>query len=234
MPAPHRPGWTPRGPKASTRSKRPCRSLPRSAPTCPAPPVSPMAPNRDYEGKVAALCLWLSSVMFIDRDTHLAYEAHPDHVRAGGMISSRALHRWPRGNIRRRSGGLILATRPRFAVMLRQNRAGKDLMADTHIFFVADGARLELQSWLLAASLAQAHDGAGGRAALRLCQPGMAAADRHGDEKIHLPQGRRRSARPAAGCPTGRNPIRMATRSSRRPTRAAPAGRSFSTPTWSA
>jgi len=35
-------------------------------------------------------------------------------------------------------------------------------MADTHIFFVADGARLELQSWLLAASLAQAHDGQAG------------------------------------------------------------------------
>jgi len=35
-------------------------------------------------------------------------------------------------------------------------------MADTHIFFVADGARLEWQSWLLAASLAQAHDGRDG------------------------------------------------------------------------
>lgn len=32
-------------------------------------------------------------------------------------------------------------------------------MADTHIFFVADGQRLEIQSWLLAASLAHAHDG---------------------------------------------------------------------------
>ncbi|MEQ8368451.1 MAG: hypothetical protein RIB61_17260 [Roseicyclus sp.] len=32
-------------------------------------------------------------------------------------------------------------------------------MADTHIFFVADGARLELQSWLLVASLAHAHEG---------------------------------------------------------------------------
>ena len=29
-------------------------------------------------------------------------------------------------------------------------------MTETHIFFVADGARLERQSWLLAASLAQA------------------------------------------------------------------------------
>jgi len=35
-------------------------------------------------------------------------------------------------------------------------------MADTHIFFVADGARLEWQSWLLAASLAQAHEGQAG------------------------------------------------------------------------
>ena len=32
-------------------------------------------------------------------------------------------------------------------------------MVDTHIFFVADGARLEWQSWLLAASLAEAHAG---------------------------------------------------------------------------
>lgn len=32
-------------------------------------------------------------------------------------------------------------------------------MAETHIFFVADGARLEWQSWLLAASLAHAHAG---------------------------------------------------------------------------
>ncbi len=32
-------------------------------------------------------------------------------------------------------------------------------MTDTHIFFVADGERLEWQSWLLAASLAQAHEG---------------------------------------------------------------------------
>jgi hypothetical protein len=32
-------------------------------------------------------------------------------------------------------------------------------MAETHIFFVADGARLEMQSWLLAASLAHAHQG---------------------------------------------------------------------------
>ncbi|MBF9048356.1 hypothetical protein LSUCC0031_14645 [Rhodobacterales bacterium LSUCC0031] len=32
-------------------------------------------------------------------------------------------------------------------------------MVDTHIFFVADGPRLEIQSWLLAASLAHAHAG---------------------------------------------------------------------------
>jgi hypothetical protein len=32
-------------------------------------------------------------------------------------------------------------------------------MTDTHIFFVADGERLEWQSWLLAASLAKAHEG---------------------------------------------------------------------------
>lgn len=32
-------------------------------------------------------------------------------------------------------------------------------MTETHIFFVAEGERLEWQSWLLAASLAQAHEG---------------------------------------------------------------------------
>lgn len=35
-------------------------------------------------------------------------------------------------------------------------------MADTNIFFIADGARLEWQSWLLAASLAHAHAGQAG------------------------------------------------------------------------
>lgn len=32
-------------------------------------------------------------------------------------------------------------------------------MGKTHIFFVADGERLEVQSWILAASLAHAHAG---------------------------------------------------------------------------
>ena len=32
-------------------------------------------------------------------------------------------------------------------------------MCKTHIFFVADGERLEVQSWILAASLAHAHAG---------------------------------------------------------------------------
>ena len=35
-------------------------------------------------------------------------------------------------------------------------------MIETHLFFVADGDRLEMQSWLLAASLAQAHEGQAG------------------------------------------------------------------------
>lgn len=35
-------------------------------------------------------------------------------------------------------------------------------MGQTHIFFVADGERLEMQSWLLAASLAHAHHGQSG------------------------------------------------------------------------
>lgn len=42
-------------------------------------------PNRDFEGKSQRYAYGFS-VMFIDRDAHLAYEAHPDHVRAGGML----------------------------------------------------------------------------------------------------------------------------------------------------
>lgn len=38
-------------------------------------------------------------------------------------------------------------------------RGASTQMTQTHIFFVVDGARLEWQSWLLAASLSQAHDG---------------------------------------------------------------------------
>jgi len=42
-------------------------------------------PNRDFEGKSQRYAYGFS-VMFVDRETHLAYEAHPDHVRAGGML----------------------------------------------------------------------------------------------------------------------------------------------------
>lgn len=42
-------------------------------------------PNRDYEGKSQRYAYGFS-VIFEDRNAHLAYERHPDHVRAGGML----------------------------------------------------------------------------------------------------------------------------------------------------
>ncbi|MEX3010738.1 Dabb family protein [Hoeflea sp. TYP-13] len=42
-------------------------------------------PNRDFEAKSQAYqCGFVTT--FTDREAHLAYEAHPDHVRAGGML----------------------------------------------------------------------------------------------------------------------------------------------------
>lgn len=42
-------------------------------------------PNRDYENKSQAYHYGFV-VTFADRAAHLAYERHPDHVRAGGML----------------------------------------------------------------------------------------------------------------------------------------------------
>jgi hypothetical protein len=42
-------------------------------------------PNRDFEGKSARYAYGFS-VLFTDRTAHLAYEQHPDHIRAGGML----------------------------------------------------------------------------------------------------------------------------------------------------
>ena len=42
-------------------------------------------PNLDFEGKSARFTYGFS-VSFADRAAHLAYEAHPDHIRAGGML----------------------------------------------------------------------------------------------------------------------------------------------------
>lgn len=44
-------------------------------------------PNLDYEGKSARYAYGFQ-VSFADRAAHLAYEAHPDHIRAGGMLVS--------------------------------------------------------------------------------------------------------------------------------------------------
>ena len=46
-------------------------------------------PNRDFEGKSARYAYGFV-VHFADRAAHLAYEAHPDHVRAGGMLVAHA------------------------------------------------------------------------------------------------------------------------------------------------
>lgn len=44
-------------------------------------------PNRDFERKSQAYqCGFV--VTFASREAHLAYEVHPDHVRAGGMLVS--------------------------------------------------------------------------------------------------------------------------------------------------
>jgi hypothetical protein len=42
-------------------------------------------PNRDFEGKSQRYAYGFE-VRFTDRETHLAYERHPDHVRAGRML----------------------------------------------------------------------------------------------------------------------------------------------------
>ena len=42
-------------------------------------------PNRDFEGKSQRYAYGFS-VIFADRKAHLAYEGHPDHIRAGGML----------------------------------------------------------------------------------------------------------------------------------------------------
>jgi hypothetical protein len=42
-------------------------------------------PNLDFEGKSARFTYGFS-VSFSDRAAHLAYEAHPDHIRAGAML----------------------------------------------------------------------------------------------------------------------------------------------------
>ena len=42
-------------------------------------------PNRDFEGKSQRYAYGFE-VRFTDREAHLAYEGHPDHVRAGGVL----------------------------------------------------------------------------------------------------------------------------------------------------
>ena len=47
-------------------------------------------PNRDFEGKSPRYAYGFS-VIFTDRAAHLAYEGHPDHIRAGGMLVAACL-----------------------------------------------------------------------------------------------------------------------------------------------
>ncbi|MGY9047505.1 MAG: Dabb family protein, partial [Rhodobacterales bacterium] len=44
-------------------------------------------PNADYEGKTPDFAYGFV-VTFTDRAAHQAYEAHPDHVHAGGLLVS--------------------------------------------------------------------------------------------------------------------------------------------------
>jgi hypothetical protein len=46
-------------------------------------------PNRDYEGK-SERYQYGFTVFFRDREAHLAYERHPEHQRAGGMLVASA------------------------------------------------------------------------------------------------------------------------------------------------
>lgn len=46
-------------------------------------------PNRDFEAKSQRYTYGFT-VTFTDRDAHLAYERHPDHQRAGGMLVANA------------------------------------------------------------------------------------------------------------------------------------------------
>jgi len=42
-------------------------------------------PNRDFEGKSEAYAYGFITT-FTSREAHLAYEVHPEHKRAGGML----------------------------------------------------------------------------------------------------------------------------------------------------
>ncbi|MBF9057587.1 Dabb family protein [Rhodobacterales bacterium HKCCSP123] len=42
-------------------------------------------PNRDFEGKSQRYAYGFE-VSFTDREAHLAYERHPEHLRAGAML----------------------------------------------------------------------------------------------------------------------------------------------------
>lgn len=75
----------PDGPEALDRIKA---AMPILASVCAAVPGASgfrHGPNRDFEGKSARYAYGFS-VMFPDRAAHLAYERHPDHIRAGGML----------------------------------------------------------------------------------------------------------------------------------------------------
>lgn len=70
---------------ALDRIEAACAILADLAPQIPGMVGFRHGPNRDFEGKSARythgfLCT------FEDRAAHLAYERHPEHVRAGGML----------------------------------------------------------------------------------------------------------------------------------------------------
>jgi hypothetical protein len=73
----------PASPEAEARIREACAALSRLS----VPGMSGFrhGPNRDFEGKSARYTYGFT-VFFESRDAHLAYEAHPEHVRAGGIL----------------------------------------------------------------------------------------------------------------------------------------------------
>ena len=156
--APHRPD----GPQGARRPRPdrsghadPCRGLRRP---CRAPPVSPMARTATTRASRSAYAYGFS-VMFTTATPISPTRRTPTMSARAGMIVA-ACTGGSRGNIRRRSGGLI-GHRPGLRSCCGKTGQARISWRTRISSSFADGARLELQSWLLAASLAQAHDGQG-------------------------------------------------------------------------
>jgi hypothetical protein len=75
--------FDPASPEGETRIREACEIL--AGLSIPGMSGFRHGPNRDFEGKSARYTHGFV-VLFENRDVHLAYEAHPDHVRAGSIL----------------------------------------------------------------------------------------------------------------------------------------------------